>query len=39
MRWAWIFPAWFLYFDLEVIKASPPRSVSANDANLHRACD
>jgi len=20
MRWAWIFPAWFLFFDLEVIK-------------------
>jgi SAM-dependent methyltransferase len=39
MRWAWIFPAWFLYFDLEVVKASPPRSVSANEANLHRACD
>ena len=25
MRWAWLFPAWFLYFDLEVIKASPAR--------------
>jgi predicted SAM-dependent methyltransferase len=23
MRWAWMFPAWFLYFNLEVIKASP----------------
>lgn len=22
MRWAWIFPAWFLYFDLEVIKTT-----------------
>jgi len=19
-RWAWIFPAWFLYFELEVVK-------------------
>lgn len=22
-RWAWIFPAWFLYFELAVTKASP----------------
>jgi SAM-dependent methyltransferase len=22
-RWAWIFPAWFLYFELEVIKQRP----------------
>jgi hypothetical protein len=22
-RWAWIFPAWFLYFELEVVKKSP----------------
>ena len=21
-RWAWIFPAWFLYFELETLKAS-----------------
>ena len=20
-RWAWIFPAWFLYFELEAVKA------------------
>ena len=19
-RWAWLFPAWFLYFELEVVK-------------------
>src|SRR5271155_6058646 len=23
MRWTWMFPAWFLYFDLEVIKPAP----------------
>jgi SAM-dependent methyltransferase len=22
-RWAWIFPAWFLYFELEVVKPEP----------------
>jgi SAM-dependent methyltransferase len=22
-RWAWIFPAWFLYFELEVVKDGP----------------
>lgn len=22
-RWAWVFPAWFLYFELEVVKGSP----------------
>jgi hypothetical protein len=22
-RWAWIFPAWFLYFELEVVKGTP----------------
>lgn len=24
-RWAWMFPAWFLYFELEVVKAGAPR--------------
>jgi SAM-dependent methyltransferase len=24
-RWAWIFPAWFLYFELEVVKDAPAR--------------
>ena len=22
-RWAWMFPAWFLYFELEVVKGAP----------------
>ncbi len=22
-RWAWVFPAWFLYFELEVLKEAP----------------
>lgn len=25
-RWAWIFPAWFLYFELEVVKGSRGRT-------------
>ena len=29
MRWAWMFPAWFLYFELEVIKASSEIRTSA----------
>lgn len=28
-RWAWIFPAWFLFFELEVLKPAPPAAVSA----------
>jgi SAM-dependent methyltransferase len=24
-RWAWMFPAWFLYFELEVVKEAAPR--------------
>ena len=24
-RWAWMFPAWFLYFELEVVKDAPAR--------------
>ena len=32
-RWAWVFPAWFLFFQLRVVKpASQPDSARSQDA-------
>lgn len=31
-RWAWIFPAWFLYFELEVLKDAASVSASAHQS-------
>ena len=30
-RWAWIFPAWFLYFELEVVKPDAGETTAAPD--------